>query len=553
MLRNLLLTLLFFLGSTSLYADNGRVVHLAWSEHSDGSIQNADNAEHGLYFLEQRNQFLNYKDPNNPFFKIRFSWLGIDWTIVHFIALLLTIIIQILTFKRINARMAESRFFKRWSFRLLKLLLWAAVIAGNAVAIWAIDFYNTEIHFRFHHLTDFKNATVARLDKGRNDRTYFLPKESTRIRFQLYRKNNNKWHTQRALAVLYFEQDEAGSLHYKYDKRSFKAHPDSLRNKAKEQLLVIRQKRPNRPDTTLLFQVQNRQIVPYQFKKDRAQRILLFVNGYRPVSAEQDPEKALQAINSKGLERPRSKNLIYSSDIFGYWPQEKFIAGVQARFAPTRTLFADGHHSVSTSNHGSLLKFVSSAALYPQPCAGEHHCSTTQIAKQQDVRTYSLLATAPNYNGFRKRYEAGKQAGRNLLQELAKNGNDPKNDTLYTVSHSMGHAYYLGMARVLKGRIQLGSYYAFSPENPKGKTIKTSNWTAVFQYGTKLYGTQRHAPCQQDGVAPQWRISGLPASQQLGFPKSLKARLGYFSSHYIGYYTWVFEIPKGKPGYLGLP
>ena len=228
MLRNLLLTLLFFLGGTSLYADNGRVVHLAWSEHSDGSIQNADNAEHGLYFLEQRNQFLNYKDPNNPFFKIRFSWLGIDWTIVHFIALLLTIIIQILTFKRINARMAESRFFKRWSFRLLKLLLWAAVIAGNTVAIWAIDFYNTEIHFRFHHLTDFKNATVARLDKGRNDRTYFLPKESTRIRFQLYRKNNNKWHTQRALAVLYFEQDEAGSLHYKYDKRSFKAHPSVI-------------------------------------------------------------------------------------------------------------------------------------------------------------------------------------------------------------------------------------------------------------------------------------------------------------------------------------
>ena len=551
-MRSLLFSLLFFLGSTALYADNGRVVHLAWTENSDGSIQNADSPEHGLYFLEQRNQFLNYKDPNNPFFKIRYSWLGVEWTIVHLLALLLTILIQIFTFKKINRRMVESRFFKRWSYRFLKLFLWGAVIAGNTGVIWAIDFYNTEIHFRFHQLTDFKNATLARLDKGRNDRTYFLPKESTRIRFQLYRKNNNKWHTQRAFPVLYFEQDESGVLVYKHDKRTFKVHPDSLRNKAKEQLIVIRQNLPNGYDTTVLFQIQNRQIVPYQHKKDRAQRILLFVNGYRPVSAEQDPEKALQAINSKGLEHSRSKNLIYNSDVFGYWPQEKFISVVKERFTPNQTLFADGHHSVSTSNHGSLLKFVSSAALYPQPCAGEHHCSTTQITKQQEVRTYSLLATVPNYNGFRKRYDAGKQAGRNLLQELAKNGNDPKNDTLYTVSHSMGHAYFLGMASVLKGRIQFGSYYAFSPENPKGKTIKTNNWSAVFQYGTKLYGAQRHAPCQQDGVAPQWRMSGLAPSAHIGFPKALKARLGYFSSHFVGYYNWVFDIPKGKHGYLGL-
>jgi hypothetical protein len=78
-------------------------------------------------------------------------------------------------------------------------------------------------------------------------------------------------------------------------------------------------------------------------------------------------------------------------------------------------------------------------------------------------------------------------------------------------------------------------------------------WTSVFQYGTQLYGPQRHAPCQQDGVAPQWRMSGLSTEQQISFPKELKARLGYFSAHYIGYYTWAFDIPKGKPGYIGLP
>lgn len=551
MFKYLFFSLLFLYSCPQLFADNGRVVHIAWTENSDGSIQNAATPHHGLQVFEQRNQLLHYKDPNNPFFKIRYTWLGTDWTIVHLLALLFTIALQILTFKRINRRMAESRFFKRWSFRFLKLFLWTAVIAGNIGAIWAIDFYNTQIHFRYHQLSDFKHASISVLEKDRNNSTFFLAKESTHLRYQLFRKHNEKWYTQRALPVLHFKQTKNGQLFYTRDSRYVKIA--AKRVKTPTQLIVIHRKSLNGKDAPQLFQIQYGKIVPYVSKVEQAQRILLFVNGYRPVSAEQDPEKALQAINSKGLERPRSKNLIYSADIFGYWPQEKIIAKIQTRFQPNRTLFADGHHSVATSNHQSLLQFVSSASLYPKPCVGTHHCSTTKIANQQEVRTYSILSTKANYAGFQTRYLAGKQAGRNLLQELSKNGNKPLNDTLYVVSHSMGHAYLMGMVKILKGKIQLGAYHAFSPENPKGKTLRANLWPVVYQYGTKLYGPQRHAPCQQDGVAPQWRISGLSASQQLGFPKSLKARLGYFSSHYIGYYTWVFEIPKGKPGYIGLP
>ncbi len=552
MYKFLLLSLFFFLGNSPLLADNGRVVHLAWTENKDGSIQNAARPDHGLYLLEQRNQFLQYKDPNNPFFKIRYTWMGIEWTILHFLALLLTILLQIFSFKKINRRMAESRFFRRWSYRLLKIFLWCAVLAGNASAIWAIDFYNQHIHFRFHELTDFENATLANLDKSRHERTYFLPKESKLIRFQLYRKNNKKWHTQQALPVLYFEQDQSGALYYKNNKRFFKVHPDSLRSKAKEQIIIIRQKRTKRQDTSLIFHLHNRHLVPFEQNKDKAQRILLCINGYRPVSAQQDPEKALQAINNKGLERPRSKNLIAKADIYNYWPQAQFIARLQQRFEINQTYFADGHHSVKTSNHTSLIKFVSSAALYPQPCKDAHSCATTTIANQQKVRTYSLLATVPNYEGFRKRYLAGMQAGRNLLQELSNHGNDPKNDTLYAVSHSMGHAYFMGMARVLQGKIQFGAYCAIAPENPKGKWLPVHLWPSVFQYGTKLYGRHRHAPCQQDGVAPQWRIRGLTPAAHIGFPSAFRSKLGYFSSHYIGYYTWIFDIPKGKPGYVGL-
>jgi hypothetical protein len=322
---------------------------------------------------------------------------------------------------------------------------------------------------------------------------------------------------------------------------------------ATSQLFVFHHKKADGKDTALIYELANKQLVAFEFKKDRPKRILLFVNGYRPTSSSQDPEKALQAINDKGLEHPRSRNLIFGADAFNYWPQENFIATFEKRLATERTLFADGHHSVRTSNHRSLLQFMSSASLYPKPCLGKHSCSTTKIANQQEVRTYNLLATKSNKEGFMQRYQAGKQAGRNLLQELSRNGNDPQNDTLYVVSHSMGHAYLMGMARVLKGKIQLGAYYAFAPENPKGKTMPANYWTSVFQYGTQLYGPQRHAPCQQDGVAPQWRMSGLSTEQQISFPKELKARLGYFSAHYIGYYTWAFDIPKGKPGYIGLP
>jgi hypothetical protein len=29
--------------------------------------------------------------------------------------------------------------------------------------------------------------------------------------------------------------------------------------------------------------------------------------------------------------------------------------------------------------------------------------------------------------------------------------------------------------------------------------------------------------------------------------------MGFFNSHFIGYYTWIFDIPKGKPGYVKYP
>lgn len=294
MFKYLLLTLFFLYSSPRFFAANGRVVHIAWTENSDGSIQEAQTPQHAFYLFEQSNQLLNYKDPNNPFFKIRFTWLGIDWTLVHFFAILLTIFLQILTFRRINRRMAESRFFRRWSYRFLKLFLWAAVIAGNIAALWAIDLYNTQIHFRYHQLTDFKNASSVALDQALNNRTYFQPKESTRLRFQLFRENNGKWHTQRALPVLHFKQNKKGQLFFTHDSRYVRFYPDAKRVKAPTQLVVIHRRGENKKMEQALFQIQNGALVPFLSQAERPQRILLFVNGYRPISSSQDPEQALQ-------------------------------------------------------------------------------------------------------------------------------------------------------------------------------------------------------------------------------------------------------------------
>jgi hypothetical protein len=141
---------------------------------------------------------------------------------------------------------------------------------------------------------------------------------------------------------------------------------------ASSQLFVFHRQQANGKDSALIYQLENKQLVAFELKKDRPKRLLLMVNGYRPISTSQDPEKALQAINDKGLERPRSKNLIFGTDLFHYWPQQNFIAVLENRLATERTFFADGHHSVRTSNHRSLLQFLSGASLYPNPCRATH-------------------------------------------------------------------------------------------------------------------------------------------------------------------------------------
>jgi hypothetical protein len=144
----------------------------------------------------------------------------------------------------------------------------------------------------------------------------------------------------------------------------------------------------------------------------------------------------------------------------------------------------------------------------------------------------------------------GKIAGENLLQLLNEIPEYSRNDTLYIVAHSMGFAYSQGIVEKLRGKIQFGGYYIIAPENGKSGRVIDSEWNELWQYGSNLTAKYPDAPCLQDGIAPQYRIPGLPKEKQVYIPKNLYRNKGYFDSHFIGYYTWILNLEKDKKGYV---
>jgi hypothetical protein len=114
----------------------------------------------------------------------------------------------------------------------------------------------------------------------------------------------------------------------------------------------------------------------------------------------------------------------------------------------------------------------------------------------------------------------------------------------------MGYAYSLGIIEILRGKIQFGACYILAPENASSGKIVQTEWREVWQYGAKLSGAGKNKPCQQDGVAPQVSVKGLSKNNRVYFPKSQEHKMGYFQSHFVGYYTWILDIPKGEKGHV---
>jgi len=60
----------------------------------------------------------------------------------------------------------------------------------------------------------------------------------------------------------------------------------------------------------------------------------------------------------------------------------------------------------------------------------------------------------------------------------------------------------------------------------------------------------RDAPCLQDGVAPQSAVGGLELKHRVFIPEDRYNTKGYFDSHFIGWYTWILDIPENQKGYM---
>ena len=114
----------------------------------------------------------------------------------------------------------------------------------------------------------------------------------------------------------------------------------------------------------------------------------------------------------------------------------------------------------------------------------------------------------------------------------------------------MGYAYSLGMIEELRGKINLGGFYIIAPENAGAGKVLLKEWPEVWQFGANFNKGGEDAPCIQDGVAPQTAAKGLGAKQRIYIPKSLYSTRGFKNSHFIGLYTFLFDIPEGKKGHV---
>jgi hypothetical protein len=407
-------------------------------------------------------------------------------------------------------------------------------------------------------LSDRSIQTV--IDETRHN-TELKGRDEEAIKSEVLVQRNGKWIMSRRSPVLYFNAtlDSAGniqSVRFDHDSDSIHLEQTDYHQKAYGHYMVITYRHSGKIKE-VLYNYEGRELNTSISEIDPAKRILLFINGYRPTSLGHNFEENFEDVLKKGFEYPHSSNMIYTFDRYDYWqPWQAIDDRFKERINPQQTFYADGHFSVSTSNYRSLFNFSKVAASYPKRCKNpeKHHCNglminTNRIFGKNSSSTTNLLPQKSNTSGFNTRRSNGKTAGINLLSVLNELPGLSRNDTLFIVAHSMGYAYALGVVDAIGSEINLGGFYIIAPENAKSGKVKKGDWKEVWQYGSDL--SSKVPACLQDGIAPQTKVSGLTSNERCYFPaEKWYAKQGFFNSHFIGYYTWIFDIPPGKKGHI---
>ena len=546
-------------------SSSGRVAYYFWEKNIDGSIQLHNNDVLASLLRPFKKNYYSYHLNITVFwFKPLFYIKSYS---VNFIHLLVTILIFS---SAIYYRMKLHRFIKLRFRRSLIMRIFSR-IAIFIVAIGTVLFAYILVNFGYRffevkegiiHTFDHLNEQNVRSKISSN--IHSSSNDVFQLHSEVITKEKEHWVLHRFKSVLYFTVQEdtfsgKQKLFFSGTSDSLLVPTLSVAKKAKSHYSVVSYKRNNRLIQQKIFNYEGIDLSAKVNLKDPISRVLLFVNGYRPTVFGADFEETFAAIQQKGLEFPNSENVLFDFDRFDYWQPWNNIVGLfQKRINPATILYADGHFSVSTSNYKNMVEFTSVSSRYPKRCSNpkKHHCYKTITTRSKFLggtkkeNTLDLLPLKANKKGFELRYQNGKTAGLNLLQRLNEIPNRSQNDTLFIVAHSMGYAYSLGIIDVVRGHINFGGFYIIAPENASSGKLNTNEWKEVWQYGSKLWG-KAEAPCMQDGVAPQQLAQGLNFSHHVEFPVSSYRHRGFFNSHFIGYYTWIFDLQSKDKGFIG--
>jgi hypothetical protein len=563
-LRHQTNTFSFYDGDEEVITNNGIVAYYFWKENKDGFIElNGENPLSLIHRPYKKNYVSYHLNIRDVMFEIIFEFRGYFitwWHVLTFSSIFLTYFtIRFVQWWKRRKKEVKPGFFKR---KLTKYTLLVSAIVCTTIAFQFISYRLRKNEVTSGLIADFKGHSLKKVSDNILYNKNLKYKEEKKLKSEILLKRESNWYVKRRKKVLYFNVylNEKGE----YDKCKFVADSDSLildkhayREKAESHYTVFNFQ--THPDSSVTQKAYNHFGIEMSDKleiQDAAKRILLFVNGYRPSSIGHSFEDNFADIKKNGLELPNSSNLIYNYDRYDYWqPWQQMDTRFQERINPTEIYYADGHHSVSTSNHGSLLNFSTLSAQYPKRCSDpkKHTCLETDIKSTgifgvKTVHTYDMLPHESNKKGFKMRRENGRIAAQNLMMMCNEIPNKSSNDTLYIVAHSMGYAYSLGMIEELRGKIHFGGFYIIAPENAGQGTVKRDEWKEVWQYGSRLSKKSKDAPCLQDGIAPQTAVGGLGEFYRSYIPNQFYKRKGFFDSHFIGYYTWIFDLKPGEKG-----
>jgi hypothetical protein len=533
----------------NIASTNGLVAYAFWEKNPNGSLQ----LNQGIHLPFKRNFGKVNLAVDNYWIRPFYVRANRFVAPVHVALVLLAFFIMLVFRKKVNERVdSVLHVHQRWAFRFLRLFLWIIFFIIGYLVFWTTDSLYKHWFFGASNYASLGKISRSDFINHLNNSTLVVDQATNRLYWEVYIKDNNHWKMRRMKKVLYFRVvvDSLGRkkrMRFSHDSNMLRW--DNYQAQAQTHLLVYAFY--DEKGTFLNRSVFNYTHVDISQKfvqPDVGKRILVFVNGYRPVSTSGSSDAALVSIQKNGLEFSDSRNICFTDDRFNYWrPWGGFDLQFIERIKPNEVYYADGHHSVATSNHGSILNFLQTASEFPKPCKGKHRC---EYFKSHDIRhrTLSKLPFKSNAQGFEKRRKNGRIAGRNLLQLLNEVPNLSKNDTLFFVAHSMGYAYALGMIDALGFQCQYKAFYIIAPENAQAGKVNQNQWKEIYQYGCFAFGPLRQAACLQDGIAPQTRVKGLPSEYRLTFPASYERKMGFSGSHFVGHYDWIFDIPQGQKG-----